>query len=167
MKPEVLRSVPLLSPLTDAELGRLAPSFDCRTFRAGTILYREDDPGDCFSILLTGEIEIVKALGTADERLLAVLCPGDFLGEMSLLDPGGLRSASVRARSDIELAEITSEAFIALLNHQPVLSLRLLREMSTRLRRSEADTIRDLQAKNQALTQAYLELQQATLILLR
>ena len=98
-------------PLSDAELGHLASSFDRQAIQAGTILFREGDPGDRFSILITGEIEIVKALGTTEERLLAVLYPGDFMGEMSLLDPGGLRSASARARSDIELAEITSEAF--------------------------------------------------------
>lgn len=161
MKPDLLRSVPLLASLSDAELGLLAPSFNRRAFPAGTILFREGDPGDSFSILLSGEIEIIKALDTADERLLAVLGPRDFLGEMSLFDSGGLRSASVRARTDMVWAEITPSNFEALLQSQPALSLRLVREMNTRLRRSEADTIRDLQVKNQALTQAYLDLQQA------
>jgi len=161
MKPDLLRDVPLFAHLSESELSRLAPAFQRRALPAGTILFREGDPGDRFSILLSGEIEIIKALGTAEERLLAVLGPGDLLGEMSLLDPGGLRSAYVRARSDIECAEITAQVFEALLERLPALTLRLVREMNSRLRRSEADTIRDLQVKNQALTQAYLDLQQA------
>jgi serine phosphatase RsbU (regulator of sigma subunit) len=161
MKPDLLRRIPLFASLSDTELNRLAPAFHHRVFPAGAILFLEGDPGDRFSILLSGEIEIVKALGKAEERLLTVLGPGDFFGEMSLMDPGGLRSASVRTRSDIELAEITSQTFDATLHRLPAISLRLVREMNTRLRRSEADTIRDLQAKNLALTQAYLDLQQA------
>jgi serine phosphatase RsbU (regulator of sigma subunit) len=161
LKSDLLRGVPLLAGLLDAELRYLASAFSYRAFTDGAILFREGEPGDRFSLLLTGEIEIVKALGTTEERLLAVMSPGDFLGEMSLLDPGGLRSASARARGAVELAELTPRAFEALLQRQPTLSLRLLREMNIRLRRSEADTIRDLQIKNQALTQAYQELQQA------
>jgi sigma-B regulation protein RsbU (phosphoserine phosphatase) len=161
LKPDLLRNVPLLAPLSDAELSLLAPSFNCRQFPAGTILFHEGDPGENFSILLSGEIEIVKALDTIEERLLAVLGPGDFLGEMSLFDPGKLRSASARTRSDVEWAEITPSAFESLLHRLPALSFRLVRELNTRLRRSEANTVRDLQIKNQALTQAYLDLQQA------
>jgi serine phosphatase RsbU (regulator of sigma subunit) len=161
MKPNLLRGAPLLANLSDAELSRLAQAFHRRTFPAGAVLFREGDPGDRFSILLSGEIEIIKALGTAEERLLAMIGPGDFLGEMSLLEPGGLRSASARARGEVVWAEMTPVEFQSLLRRQSDLSLHLVQELNRRLRRSEADTIRDLQAKNQALTQAYLELQQA------
>jgi serine phosphatase RsbU (regulator of sigma subunit) len=161
MHPDELRSLPLLAQLSDLELDRLAPAFQRRSFPAGALIFMEGDPGDCFSILLRGEIEIIKALGTPDERLLAVMRPAEFLGEMSLLDPGGQRSASARARRAVEWAEISRQAFDALLERQPALSLRLVREMNARLRRSEEETIRDLQEKNLALTQAYLELQQA------
>jgi serine phosphatase RsbU (regulator of sigma subunit) len=161
MEPNLLRAVPLLTLLTDTELGSLALAFRRQAFPAGDVLFREGDPGDRFSILMSGEIEIVKALGTVEERLLAVMRPGDFLGEMSLLDPGGLRSASARARGEVVWAEMTPAEFEALLHRHPELSLHLVREMNRRLRRSEADTIHDLQVKNLALTQAYLDLQQA------
>jgi serine phosphatase RsbU (regulator of sigma subunit) len=161
LNPDRLRIVPLFASLSDDELSQLAPSFQCKVFPSGSILFHEGDLGDGFYILLSGEIEIVKAMGTVDERLLAVLGPGDFLGEMSLFDAGEQRSASVRTRSEIEWAEITSQNFEPLIHQQPILSYRLAQELNSRLRRSEADTIRDLQAKNQALTQAYLELQQA------
>lgn len=161
MKLDQLRAAPLLAGFADAELHELAQAFQTRSFPAGALLFREGEPGDRFAIVLRGEVEIIKALGTAEERLLAVVAQGDFLGEMSLLDPSGLRSAGARARTATEWAEITAEAFEALLHQRPALSLQLMRAMNSRLRRSEAETIRDLQAKNQALQQAYLQLQRA------
>ncbi len=161
MNPELLRRVQLLAHLSEDELSRLALAFHSRAFPAGSVMFQEGDPGDRFSILLSGEIEIIKALGTPEERRLALMGPGDFLGEMSLLEEGGLRSASARALGEVVWAEITPEQFKIMLQGHPDLSLRFLREMDRRLRRSEADTIRDLQGKNQALTQAYLDLQHA------
>lgn len=161
MKVNILREIPLFSGFSDDELKGLGIAFQQTSFPAGAVLFQEGEAGNRFSLVLSGEVEIIKALGAAEERLLAVMRPGDFLGEMSLLDPGGLRSASARARGAVELAELTSRAFEALLQRQPTLSLRLMREMNARLRRSEADTIRDLQVKNQALTRAYQDLQQA------
>lgn len=161
MNPDLLRATPLLAHLSNDERDHLAQSFQRRSFPAGMVLFHEGDPGDIFCIVLSGEIEIIKGLETPDERLLPVIGPSDFLGEMSLFDPRGLRSASARARSDVEWAEMTPPAFEALLRRQPNLSLRLIQEMNMRLRRSEANTIRDLRSKNEALVQAYQELQQA------
>jgi len=161
VNPERLRGVALFASLSGAELDRLAPSFSLREFPAGTLVFGEGDPSDFFSILLSGEVEIVKALGTSEERLLAVLGAGDFLGEMGLFDRDGRRAASARTRSAVEWAEITPQTFEELLHRQPAITFRLLREMNLRWRRSEADTIRDLQIKNLALSQAYQELQQA------
>jgi len=161
LNPERLRAVTLFTSLSDTELDQLAQSFSLRVFPAGQVVFREGDSSDYFSILLNGEVEIIKALGTPEERLLAVLGPGDFLGEMGLFDPDGRRSASARTRSAVEWAEITPQTFEDLLHRQPAISFRLLREMNLRWRRSEADTIRDLQIKNLALTRAYQELQQA------
>lgn len=166
MNPDLLRISPLLANLSTRELTLLAKAFYRQTFPAGVILFYEDDPGNGFSILLSGEIEIIKSLGTAEERLLRVIGPGDFLGEMSLLDPGNLRSASARARGNVEWAVITPQAFDELMQRQPSLSLQLVREMNHRLRHSEADMISDLQAKNQALTLAYQNLKLAQSALL-
>ena len=166
MNPDSLRISPLLANLSDTELNILATAFYRQTFPAGVLLFHEGDPGNAFSIVLSGEIEIIKSMGKAEERLLSVIGPGDFLGEMSLLEPNRLRSASARARGNVEWAVITPQVFEALLQRQPSLSLHLVREMNNRLRRSEADMISDLQAKNQALMLAYrdLELAQSALV---
>jgi serine phosphatase RsbU (regulator of sigma subunit) len=156
-----LRGIPLLSGFSDADLESLAVAFRRGEAAAGTILFRQGEPGDRFTLLLRGKVEIIQALGTPDERLLATLSPGDFLGEMSLIDPSGQRSASARAREAVEWAHTTQQEFTILLERQPTLALRLLQEMIRRLLRSEAVTIRDLKEKNQALAKAYEDLQRA------
>jgi serine phosphatase RsbU (regulator of sigma subunit) len=156
-----LHGIPLLSGFSDPDLENLAAAFRREEVDAGTILFRQGDPGDLFALLLRGQVEIIQAMGTPEERLLATLSPGDFLGEMSLIDPGGQRSATARARVAIEWAHTTQQEFNSLLERQPTLALRLLQEMIRRLLRSEAVTIRDLKEKNQALAKAYEELQRA------
>jgi len=156
-----LRDIPILSDFSKEELERLEDVFQKKVFPPGSILFREDEPGDRFCVILKGEVEVIKALGTAEEWNLATIGPGDFLGEMSLLDPSGLHSASARARDRVEWVEITSQAFSDLLQRQPNLTFHLVKEMNLRLRRTETATIRDLQVKNEALTQAYLDLHRA------
>jgi serine phosphatase RsbU (regulator of sigma subunit) len=161
MNVDWLREIPLLSDSSDADLEILAVAFHKEEYSPGTILFREGEKGDRFALVLRGEVEIIQALETTEERLLATIGPGDFLGEMSLLDPSGLRSASARARGAIVWAQMTRQDFTFLLERQPSLAQRLLQEIVLRLSRYESGTLQDLKAKNQALAQAYYDLQQA------
>ena len=72
-----------------------------------------------------------------------------------------LGNGYARAREAIEWAQITQQDFTSLLERQPILALRLLRELIARYRGNLSATIQDLKAKNQALAQAYYDLQQA------
>jgi serine phosphatase RsbU (regulator of sigma subunit) len=130
-------------------------------FPAGSILFREGDPGERFSIIADGQVEIIQGSGTAEERILSIEGPGDFLGELSLLYPDHQRSATARARTAVRLLEMTSADFDLLIHRQVPLAVALLREMSHRFRRSENSTIRDLQEKNSQLARALQELQAA------
>ena len=95
----LIKSVPLFASLSGTEIQFLAEILRGVEIQAGSLLFREDEPGASFDILVDGRVEVIKALDTPDERLLAVRGPGDFFGEMSLLDPDGLHTASVRART--------------------------------------------------------------------
>lgn len=152
---------PFLSVLTSEEAAAVTGSLARAAFAPGTIFVREGMPGDCAYILLAGSVEVVKALGTADERSFGLRGPGDMIGEMSLLDPDETRSASVRAVTPVTALIVTSQHLEPLLQQFPALSLQLLRNLSRRLRTSENATIRDLQEKNSRLNQAYLELKAA------
>jgi serine phosphatase RsbU (regulator of sigma subunit) len=125
---------------------------------AHTILFREGDYGDRCYILLAGEIEIFRALGTPDEHLLAVMSPGELVGEIALLNPDRLRTASARTRSPAQLLELTRTDFEALLERQPTLAFEMVRMLSLRLRESHDASMRDV---GHQLSQAYQDLQAA------
>jgi serine phosphatase RsbU (regulator of sigma subunit) len=156
-----LRKVSVFARLPEDEAQRLMDVFRAREYPAGATLFEEGDPGDCFTIVLAGETEIVKALGTPEERLISVVAAGDYLGEMSLLYPDGLRSASARARTPVQTLELPRADFEALLDRHPRLAFELTREMVARLRKAENAFISDLQEKNRQLAQAYDELKAA------
>ncbi len=157
----VLKQIPLFSTLPETELRDLRNLLHPCELEAGSILFYESDIGDRLSVILSGEVEVIKALGTAEERLLAVLGKGDFIGEMSLLYRDRQRSASARARTPVRLLELTQADFNNLLKRLPDLAFAIMEEMSLRLRNTEDATIRDLQAKNIQLAQAYTDLKQA------
>ncbi|MCI0521798.1 MAG: SpoIIE family protein phosphatase [Chloroflexi bacterium] len=157
----ILGKVPLFQPLPEEELRRLARILEMITPQPGSLLFREDDYGDFFYVLIDGEVEILKALGTPAERLIAVRGPGEFIGEMSLLNLDGLRTASVRTRGKARLLEISRLEFNSLLERQPTLAYRMVRVLSERLKANENEAIRELTAKNVQLQQAYENLQAA------
>ncbi len=156
-----LSRVPLFEGLPPADLATLEATLPELKFPAQTILFREGDHGDRFYVVLQGRLEILKAMDSADERLLTVLGAGEFVGEMSLLNPDGRRTASVRVLEDACMLEFTRADFDALLHRYPTLAYTMLRVLSTRLRDSHDATIRDLHEKNERLSRAYADLQAA------
>jgi phosphoserine phosphatase RsbU/P len=159
----IIAQVPLFAGLPQRELVYLAETLRQITIPAETVLLREGEYGDRCYVVLDGQVEIIKALGTADERLLDSYGTGELFGEMSLLNPDHQRSASVRTRLPALLLEITRTDFDALLRRQPTFAYEMGRMLSRRLRESVDTTIRDLQAKNRQLTAAYQDLQAAQL----
>ncbi len=158
---ELIAEVPLFSTLPQTELERLADVLRLHEFATGDLLIREGDNDDYCFILLYGEAEVIKALDTPDERLLAVRPHGTLFGEMSLFDPQGLHTASVRARSPALALEMTRQDFDTLLHRHPALAYDMIRQIRRRLEDTENATILDLREKNSQLTQAYQELKAA------
>ncbi|HLF28684.1 MAG TPA: SpoIIE family protein phosphatase [Anaerolineae bacterium] len=157
----LISHVPLFASLAPSELNELAVTLRPARFPASVVLFREGDHGDRFYVILEGEIEVIKALDTAEEKLLSVRGAGEYLGEMGLLSGDRLRTASVRTRTPVELLEMTHADFNALLYRQPVVAYELMRALSARLNQVQSATIRDLQEKNRELAQAYQDLQAA------
>lgn len=157
----LIQQVPLFASLPADEIQYLSATLHRNEYPAGAVVFREGDPGDRFSIVVQGQAEVIKALETTEERVLATVGTGDFLGEMSLFYPDGQRSASVRTLTPVEMLEMTHADFNSLIHRQPALAITILRELSLRMRNSENATIRDLQEKNYQLAQAYMELQAA------
>jgi len=146
-------------PASDAE--NLLKIAHIQSYSEGTMLFYEGDLSEKFSIILNGKVEIIKALGSPEERLLSVMGPGEFLGEMSLLNPDQRRTGAARAATETSLLEISKAEFETLLSSQPKFALRLMQEMSQRTRYLERAIIQDLQEKNRRLARAYQELEAA------
>ena len=158
MSESFIRRVPLFAALPPDEAAHLAATLPQREIPANTILFREGDYGDRCYIVLRGTIEILTAMGTPDEHQIAVRGAGDLIGEMSLLNPDRLRTASVRTRSPIQILELTRADFEALLRRQPMLAFEMVHILSMRLRESTNATISDV---GNQLTQAYEDLRAA------
>jgi sigma-B regulation protein RsbU (phosphoserine phosphatase) len=156
-----IRNMTLFNGATPEEIENILSIGQVREYTADVMLFHEGDPGDYFSIILEGQVDIIKFMGTPEERLLVVMGPGEFLGEMSLLHPDQKRTAGARTRTAFRQLEMTKEDFKMLLNEQPEVALRVMQEMSQRLRNHEHAIIHDLRQRNQELIQAYKELQEA------
>lgn len=114
---ERLRRVELFAELADSDLERICGGVQNRTLAPGEVLFSEGDPADSAYVIAAGEVEIVKALG-ARETLLSLRGAGDVIGEIGLLLEAP-RSATVRARTDVELLTIPCSVLDALLDTSP------------------------------------------------
>lgn len=157
----LISKIPLFAGLPKIELIHLAENLQPCEFQAGELLIHEGASDEHFYILLEGEVEVIKAFSTVDERLLAIRPQGTMFGEMSLFSPMGRHTASVRANSAVSALEMTRQDFDRLLQRYPSLAYDMVRQMSQRLEETENLTILDLREKNQQLITAYQELQSA------
>jgi serine phosphatase RsbU (regulator of sigma subunit) len=157
----LIAKIPLFAGLPDYALVQLADTLRPRQFEPGELLIREGEADEHFYILLEGEAEVIKALDTTDERRLAIRPQGTLFGEMSLFDPSGSHTASVRAYTTTQTLEMTRQDFDRLLHRYPSLAYDMVRQMSLRLEDTENTTILELREKNQQLTTAYQELKAA------
>ena len=155
MDTSLIRQVPLFSNLDPQEIELLAAELKEGLCPAKTVLFKEGDYCDKFYIIAEGEVAIIKAMGTPNERLVAIRGRGQFIGEMSLLIPEGLRTASARVLSDARLLELSRDDFDALLKREPSLTYQMLSVLSQRLHIAHNQTIRDLTEKNRRLAEAY------------
>ena len=78
----IVRRVPLFSNLPPAEIATLAASLTEARYPAGTVLFFEGDCGDTFYIVVDGEIDILKGMGTPEELLLEIRDSGEFKEDM-------------------------------------------------------------------------------------
>ncbi|HSB01146.1 MAG TPA: SpoIIE family protein phosphatase [Anaerolineales bacterium] len=161
MSLNLLARIPFFTALPPAELDRLTAELDIVRLNPGDILFREGDPGEHLYVVVSGELEILMAPDTSDELILNVLHEGEYLGEMGLIMPGGLRTASARARGDVVLLSMSRIQFRDLLEHHPELSTAMVSVLSQRLDSTNVSTFRDLSEKNRQLQKAFDELKAA------
>src|SRR5262245_65080847 len=102
------------------------------THPMGDIIFSEGEIGNEMYILQSGTVELIKAIGK-ETRVLATLEKGDFFGEMSVLEDLP-RTASARAKTDVELVRINGATFDSMLKGNTEIAGRMMRKLSRRLR---------------------------------
>ncbi|MDB4962907.1 MAG: hypothetical protein JWP01_2906 [Myxococcales bacterium] len=130
---EALSEVPLFAGLDDKERAILAERVDICPITAGECLWEYGDPGDWMMIIKTGRVEITVKTKTGDKVFLENAEPGDFFGEISLLDVGP-RTASAHVVESGEAIVVDRDDLDELLRLRPTAALHLLAATGKRLR---------------------------------
>ncbi len=130
MKEKLLAHTPLFMGLPEDEISRLSETLRVLEAPPGKVLFQEGEIGDRFYIIIQGQIEVIKALGTPEERSIGFRGPGEFIGELSLINRSGLRTASVRSMGPAHLWEMSHEEFDDLLHRQPMMAFELINVLS-------------------------------------
>ena len=135
---ELLRTVPLFASLKKKEIDFLAEIVREVEYPANTVLFYEGDPGDRLYIIIDGQLEAVKAFGSPEEHLLRVCPAGDYVGEMCIYNPSGVRSATVRTLTLVKLLELKRDDFEGLLHRRPSISYAIAQGLTERMLNSES-----------------------------
>jgi CRP/FNR family cyclic AMP-dependent transcriptional regulator len=133
---ELIRDVPLLARLPEEDLRALAAQGAVRSFPAGHTIFREGDPGDALYVVIEGQVRIAVLSPDGEEATVAMLGPGEFVGDLALLD-GRPRSASALAFEAARALVVTRADFARWLSERPAAALALLEALSLRVRRTD------------------------------
>jgi len=132
---ESLSQVPLFKRLEPHELEKLAEEVDQVNYKAGDIIFNERDRGDALYVVETGSVRIWVWDQDVQEVTLAELKPGEFFGELAVLDRGE-RSTSATAIVDTHLHRLSSDDFQQFLMEHPDCAIDVICEIGTRLRQT-------------------------------
>ncbi|HET7824047.1 MAG TPA: Crp/Fnr family transcriptional regulator [Anaeromyxobacter sp.] len=134
----LLRNVSIFADLDAAAVAALERIAEVKDYPAGAVIVSQEDPGDALFVLVSGRVKVVLYGDSGREIILSIFrSPGDFFGEMSLLDDEP-RSATVIADRASRLLVLSRREFQAHLEGHPLTALRVLQEVSRRLRRADA-----------------------------
>jgi diguanylate cyclase (GGDEF)-like protein len=115
-----------------------------KAFRAGDILFRQGDAGDCMYLIESGHILLLFD----GEKPLKRLAPGEFFGEIALLSMSSRRTATAVVEADAELLLVGQSELLKLEEREPRVMCALMRETCTNLLTSENALIGELEARN-------------------
>ena len=133
----LLRGVSIFADLDAAALSALERAAEVRSYREGAVIVSQEEHGDALFVLVQGRVKVVLYGHSGREVILSIFrTPGDFFGEMSLLDDQP-RSATVIAAEPSRLMSLSRRDFQAHIAAHPRTALRVLTELSRRLRRAD------------------------------
>jgi CRP/FNR family cyclic AMP-dependent transcriptional regulator len=136
MDAATLRSVPLFSSLDSKATAELGEYLTIHDYPRSARICKTGDPGDAMYLIDVGKVRISITDTDGADVTLAELGPGDFFGEMSMLDGQG-RSANATATENSRLAKLTRDDFLSFMKSDPRVTLEMLTALTLRLRRTD------------------------------
>ena len=133
---ELIRRVPLFALLTSAQAEAVAGAVVKRRFKRGEVIVEQGDKSNMLFIILTGRARVVTADKRGREVILATLQPGDYLGEMSLID-NDPHSATVRAEVQTDLLCLGRAEFARCLPENSSMAYTIMKGLVQRLRAAD------------------------------
>lgn len=133
---QLLERVPFLAALTPDDLDWLGQRLRRRTFARGDIIFQKDEAGQSLFIIESGSVRIYVPGSQGTDLTLAHMGPGDFFGDISLLD-GRPRTASAAAAAESVVLSLERSDFSTLLRSRPDSALSVLEVIAGRLRESD------------------------------
>jgi CRP/FNR family cyclic AMP-dependent transcriptional regulator len=131
-----LRSVPLFASLDSKATAELGEYLTIHDYPRSATVFRYGDPGDAMYLIDIGKVRISITDADGHVVTLAELGPGDFFGDMAMLDGQG-RSADATATENARLAKLTRDDFLLFMKNDPRVALELLTALTKRLRRTD------------------------------
>jgi signal transduction histidine kinase len=139
------------------EIEEMIAKSQVRSYAPGETLCRENALEDRFYMILEGEVEVTKVINNSEVRVLKLLRPGDFFGEMALIH-NAPRAATVTARSALTTLELDKAGFEHVLHGSSSVAMAMVSEISNRLRQNDQMAVDDLRLRASDLAEAYQRL---------
>lgn len=130
---ELLARVPLFAELSADELERIAAVAVPRSFPRGVRVFHEGDHSDACYVVRSGDLRVTREHSDGRAIALATLGPGDFFGELAMLD-GGTRSASVETLSDAQLLAVPASDMRRVIAEHGDIAAKLIVALAKRVR---------------------------------
>jgi CRP/FNR family cyclic AMP-dependent transcriptional regulator len=135
MAKDALRACGLFRQANDATIETLVDALRIRRFRKGETVFHQGDPGDALFIVASGSVKVVLPSNEgAEPAIVAILGPGEFFGELAILD-GASHSATIVAIEPTQTLVLNREAFLGLIDSEVELRRALLASLAAEIRR--------------------------------
>lgn len=130
----MLTNIPIFSGLNESELGAIEKHAVTRSYPKNTIIINEGDPSDSLYVVLSGNVKVFLSDENGKEVILNAQGPGEYFGEVALLDDTQVRSASVITTEKSSFMIISKSDFRKALADNPDLAINLIRDLTQRVR---------------------------------
>jgi HEAT repeat protein len=128
----LLREIPIFAELSPEDLKLVAETAREEWYPQSTVIFHQGDEGNMMFVIVDGRLQVLRSTNGAEQEL-AQRGPGDFVGEMAIIESVP-RSATLRTQTDVRLLAMDGDTFKGILRERPDVSFAVLRSVSRRLR---------------------------------